>query len=500
MNGHHGVTRLDHVVLLSTGEGLGDDGVRALERRRQDRDDAADRQKLPQVRLTGGDAEDGACRTVLGNESRRCAGLTQSNDQRALGIHHRFHGGGAHRLNCRHSEFLLKDELSHVEVQGLVVKHGLCLLADPAHRGNSRFGELAIGGLAGEHDNVCSIEHGVKDVGRFCPRGARGALHRVQHLRGGHHKLALLIALHDNHLLHEPDLLDVNLHAHVTASNHDAIARRNDLVDVVDAFLVLNLGDDPDGTTSHAERVPNELHVLGILDERCCNEVDPLRNAKLHKVLLVLLLQNWELNLNARQIHVLLLADGDVIQHLSDNVVCAGALDFEGQRAICGQDDLARLHCCWKRLVAACNAGLITLEVIIIHELQVLAGFQVDLSSREALLEEASSDFRALGVEKDRHWLVRTLLGGFADSPHRGPVALMIAVRKVQPADVHALVDELHQHVNIPAARSHGANDLALALEGVSASLRQGDHGRPSGGVIKQHRGLLVHDCWFWEA
>lgn len=39
----------------------------------------------------------------------------------------------------------------------------------------------------------------------------------------------------------ENNVLDRDLNAHVAAGNHDAVGNLEDLVEVVDAFLVLNL-------------------------------------------------------------------------------------------------------------------------------------------------------------------------------------------------------------------------------------------------------------------
>jgi hypothetical protein len=69
---------------------------------------------------------------------------------------------------------------------------------------------------------------------------------RARHLRGGDDGLAGLVALLDHHLLRQEDLLGGDLHAQVAASDHDGVALLQDLVEVLDALLVLHLADDPD--------------------------------------------------------------------------------------------------------------------------------------------------------------------------------------------------------------------------------------------------------------
>ena len=73
------------------------------------------------------------------------------------------------------------------------------------------------------------------------------------------------------------------------------------------------------------------------------------------------------------------------------------------------------------------------------------------------------------------------------------PWGLVVTVGEVQAADVETLVDELHEHVNIPAARAHSANDLAFSVEAIFGVLLQRNHGGPGGWLIQEHRALLVH-------
>mmetsp|Transcript_83454 Transcript_83454/g.150549 ORF Transcript_83454/g.150549 Transcript_83454/m.150549 type:complete len:264 (-) Transcript_83454:451-1242(-) len=256
---------------------------------------------------------------------------------------------------------------AHVQVQLLIVQNPLGLFADTAHRVHRGLGELAVGCLTGEHDDISAIQDGVQDVGGLRARWAGSSFHGVQHLRGRHHELARQVALSDDHLLHQPHLLDVDFHAHVASGYHDAIACLDDLVDVVDALLILDFGDDLDGAAANAQGVPDELHVTRILHEGGGDEVHTLRNAKLHQVLDVLLLQHRELHLHARQVHVLLLADGDVVQHLNDNVVTPAALHPQRERAVGGQNDLAGFHCRRQGRVRDGQDLLVALEAVVRH-------------------------------------------------------------------------------------------------------------------------------------
>ncbi len=57
---------------------------------------------------------------------------------------------------------------------------------------------------------------------------------------------AHLVALLNHHLLRQEDLLGGDLHAQVAARNHDGVRLVQDLVKVLDALLVLHLGNNAD--------------------------------------------------------------------------------------------------------------------------------------------------------------------------------------------------------------------------------------------------------------
>ena len=67
-----------------------------------------------------------------------------------------------------------------------------------------------------------------------------------------------------------------NFDSEVTTSDHDTIARVDDLVDVVNTFLVLDLSDDLDVALVLVEDRLDLLDVLLVTDERVSDELDLL--------------------------------------------------------------------------------------------------------------------------------------------------------------------------------------------------------------------------------
>ena len=98
----------------------------------------------------------------------------------------------------------------------------------------------------------------------------------MEHLRSDDDGLLSSDTLLDDHTLDGGDLLSGNFDSEVTTSDHDTIARVDDLVDVVNTFLVLDLSDDLDVALVLVEDRLDLLDVLLVTDERVSDELDLL--------------------------------------------------------------------------------------------------------------------------------------------------------------------------------------------------------------------------------
>ena len=109
--------------------------------------------------------------------------------------------------------------------------------------------------------------------------------HAVQHLGGGDDIFAAVVDALNNHLLDDRHVLQRDLNAHVAAGNHDAVRDAQDLVDVVDALGVFNLGDDLDGVAAvFLQNFPDLQDVLRAAGEGGGDEIKARLDAKLDVV------------------------------------------------------------------------------------------------------------------------------------------------------------------------------------------------------------------------
>ncbi len=129
-----------------------------------------------------------------------------------------------------------------------------------------------------------------------------------------------LVALGDDLLLGDEDLLGGDLDPHVAPGHHDAVRLGNDLVNVVDALLVLNLGDDEDVLALLAEHAPDLFDTGRIPDEGGEDHVHALLHAK-DQVVLVLLGDGGQIGVSAGQVASLPGAKVAAVLDLANDVI-----------------------------------------------------------------------------------------------------------------------------------------------------------------------------------
>ena len=110
-----------------------------------------------------------------------------------------------------------------------------------------------------------------------------------------------------------------HLHAEVAAGHHEAVERRDHLVEVLDRLGLLDLGDDGQDDVLLAHDPPHVLDVRGAPHEAQRDEVDRQVQREA-QVLDVLLRQRRHRDGDAGQVDALVVADLAADQHLADDV------------------------------------------------------------------------------------------------------------------------------------------------------------------------------------
>ena len=304
-------------------------------------------------------------------------------------------------------------------------------------------GVFAIGGLAAEHDGVGAVIDGVCDVGDFGAGRARVLDHRVEHLRGHDDGLLRLDALADEHALDERDALNGHLDAEVTTSHHDAIYAVKNLVYVVDALLVLNLGNDLDRAVVSVEDVLNLLDVFCAAHEGVGNEVELVLNGPKDETL-VLLGKRWQLDAYARDVDALAaILNAATVLNCADEVVALLCVDMERDLAIVNEDLFANRKVVNETCVGDAEELARRVLLRIALDDNLLAGLEYD-----GLVAWSGANLGTLGVYENCDF-VRNLTSVLYDATD----TLMVHMGRVAADNVHTglmeLADELYIATNI---------------------------------------------------
>ena len=338
-----------------------------------------------------------------------------------------------------------------------VVDGGLGGLHGGHHGLNGLDGVLAGGGLAGEHHAGGAVEYGVGHVGDLGTGGTGVADHGVQHLGGGDDGLAGHGGSLDHLLLEDGHLLSGDLHAQVAAGNHDAVGCLDDLLQVVHALAVLNLGDDADVVAAVLVQAGADvLHVAGLPDEGSGDEVEVVLSGEL-QVLLVLLSEGGQQDVDIGDVDGLIVGQGAAVLHDADDLLALDLLDQQVDQAVVHQDMIAGGH-----LVVQVGIGngnpLSSALALSGGEGEDVVLLQLDA----AVLEGLDADLGALGIQDSSHGDTQ-LVPDALELGQLSQVALVGAVGEVEAGGVHAGKDQLTDHFLAVHGGTQSADNFCLS-------------------------------------
>ena len=206
----------------------------------------------------------------------------------------------------------------------------LSLQTGLVHLTNSFAGVGTLGSLSRQHHTVSTIGNSVSDVTDFGTGWAGVVDHGFEHLGSANDGLACDVA-HGYHLfLGSKYLSGRNLNTQITSSNHDTIGFLQNLLEVVDALSVLDLGYDLDVLAVLTKDLTDGLDILSTADEGSKDHVNIILDTK-SEIVLIFFGQGGQIDVGVGEVDTLLgrnLAivtrsdtDGLIINNL-ENVKC----------------------------------------------------------------------------------------------------------------------------------------------------------------------------------
>jgi hypothetical protein len=181
-------------------------------------------------------------------------------------------------------------------------------------------------GLPGQHDRVGPVEYRIGDVRGL--RTGRPALidHGVEHLRRGDDGGARVLALPDDALLYQGDVLEGALDAEIPAGDHHAVGRVDDPTEILDRVGALDFRDDRDVRPVALDHLAHREHVAAIPNETRSHEVDFLLHCE-REIPSVLLGDHVQPEIDARNVDPLSGTEFAASVDVGDHRLVEDALD-----------------------------------------------------------------------------------------------------------------------------------------------------------------------------
>ena len=257
-------------------------------------------------------------------------------------------------------------------------------------------------------------------------------------------------------LLDGRDLGKVDLNAHIAAGNHDAVGHGQNLVDVVDALLVLDLRDDADLGVVLVQDVANIHNVLRVAGKAGGDQVKALLDTK-QNIARVALAHIRHGQMHAGNVDALLGLDGAVIADGAGNIGIADFINAQLDQAVIQHDAAAGLDIVGQVLVGD-GADLVGALDIAGGQGELLAGGQL----LHTVLELTQTNLGTLGVQHTGNGQIQ-LLGKGAHLVKAALMLLIVAVGKVETGNIHAIFHQLTQDPRLIGRRTHRADNFRFA-------------------------------------
>ncbi len=220
--------------------------------------------------------------------------------------------------------------------------------------------------------------------------------HGFEHFRCRNDALAEQTALGNEILLDRGQLRKRNFNAQIAPADHNAGARLTDLLHVVNAGLILDLGDDLHVPAAMlVQKMPHIQHILLPRDKRRRDKINAVLNAE-QKIILVLLAQIHLIEHLVRERHALAVRKLAARHDAAVNFRSFNAIYLKNDQPVVDQHRIAHGKIVGQPRVADGNNCLVPVD------LPRRKGERIAVLQRDLLVfERADAVFRPLGVEHD---------------------------------------------------------------------------------------------------
>ena len=304
------------------------------------------------------------------------------------------------------------------------------------------------------------LAHGVGNIGNLRAGGHGSLGHRFQQVGGDDDGLSLGEASIDDAALDQGQDVVVDFDAEVAACDHDRVGGADDELEVAQAALVFDLGDDAAAGAEAVEERTEDEHVLAATDEGEGDEVDSGFDAGAD-IVFIFFGEGGEVHVNARQVDV---PAGAQLAGGEDAAVDVGfgfVEDLEADQATVNQDGRADADISGETWVIYGNSA------DGIHgsggvgggiEIEGVSGAEID-----GVFEVTGADFRALNIHHNGN-VAFNLRGDLAHLFDEGFDPVAGCMGHVKAEDIDAGLDQLGKTLGSLGGRADGGDDLGVTV------------------------------------
>ena len=285
----------------------------------------------------GGHADDVHRSTETAHQHGGLAGNGANHN--GLGIHIQCHGADSVGNAV---QIVLADVFGGAEALD-IVRMMLGVFGNLCHGLHSLHRILTGSGFTGQHDAGGTVVNGVGNVGDFRTGGTGVLDHGFQHFGGGDNTLAHHTADTGQLLLDSGNLHKGNLHAQITAGNHDAAAVFADFHHIVHTGLVFDLGNDLDiAAAVLVQELTDILNVLGSGNKGGRHKVHTVLDTE-NDVFLILLGKVRTGHDLVGEGHALAVAEDTALEALCDDIIAHDFFHLELHHTVIDGQHIAGL-------------------------------------------------------------------------------------------------------------------------------------------------------------
>ena len=360
-------------------------------------------------------------------------------------------GGSLYRLfgqERSHVVAVLVQRNTDIVVRQLVF---LRLGGNLGHRLHRFYRILSIGGFTTQHQGIRTIIDGIGNVRYLRTGGTRIGNHGMKHLCGNNHRLLGKNTLADEHTLDARNTFLRNFNTEVTASYHHTVGYFQDFIDIINAFLVLNLSNNTDIAVMSVKNRLDVEYILLIAHKGVGNEVYVLLNS-IKDIGAVLLSQRRQIDADAGNVDALAAAQSSLILYFAEQVVGGLLYNNQLQVTVINKDMAVHIQVFDEMGIGYRDTFTGSLLLRVAYHLHAVARLE-----RNGLSQNRRADLRSFRIHQDsdavgnRTHIVNQLLGTFT--------AKMCSIHTY---NIHTCIEQLLYKINITALVRNRCDNLRL--------------------------------------